>query len=220
MRYMWHALGSFDRLVPGAHPAGGEGLWGTEREPPSFLYAMPLGEGRVFLEETCLVAKPPLPFSTLKRRLHRRLAAMGLKVCSIFAGLQRVLVGTLLGYLIKGWSPLALFISEKLRYWRYSQPQDLLRWPMQMRGRQIERQWQPQTRDTSGAQGGSGDHAADCRFQVVHVEEEEWSYIPVSLGQSQTLKALLTVWHRWCARRRRSGPTSPSAVPCRSARSW
>jgi len=57
----------------------GEGLWGTQREVPSFLYAMPVGPGRVFLEETCLVAKPPLPFATLKRRLHRRLDAMGLK---------------------------------------------------------------------------------------------------------------------------------------------
>ena len=58
----------------------GEGLWGTQREVPSFLYAMPVADGRVFLEETCLVAKPPLPFSVLKRRLERRLGAMGLKV--------------------------------------------------------------------------------------------------------------------------------------------
>ena len=41
---------------------------------------MPLQSGKVFLEETCLVAKPALPFATLKRRLHRRLSAMGLKV--------------------------------------------------------------------------------------------------------------------------------------------
>ena len=60
----------------------GEGLWGTQREVPSFLYAMPVSNGRVFLEETCLVAKPPLPFSVLKRRLERRLGAMGLKVQS------------------------------------------------------------------------------------------------------------------------------------------
>lgn len=60
----------------------GEGLWGTQREVPSFLYAMPVTDGRVFLEETCLVAKPPLPFSVLKRRLERRLGAMGLKVHS------------------------------------------------------------------------------------------------------------------------------------------
>ena len=67
------------RLRRGEHPAAGEGLWGTRREVPSFLYAMPLGGARVFLEETCLVAKPALPFAVLKRRLRRRLAAMGLK---------------------------------------------------------------------------------------------------------------------------------------------
>lgn len=48
---------------------------------PSFLYAMPVDGGRrVFLEETCLVAKPALPFAVLKRRLERRLQAMGIKV--------------------------------------------------------------------------------------------------------------------------------------------
>ena len=48
---------------------------------PSFLYAMPVDGGRrVFLEETCLVAKPALPFAVLKRRLERRLDAMGIKV--------------------------------------------------------------------------------------------------------------------------------------------
>ena len=43
---------------------------------------MPVDGGRrVFLEETCLVAKPALPFAVLKRRLERRLDAMGIKVC-------------------------------------------------------------------------------------------------------------------------------------------
>jgi hypothetical protein len=56
-------------LQPGNHPNAGEGLWGTSGEVPSFLYAMPLGGNRVFLEETCLVAKPALPFAVLKRRL-------------------------------------------------------------------------------------------------------------------------------------------------------
>ncbi len=44
------------------------------------MYAMPLGGNKVFLQETCLVAKPPLPFAILKRRLERRLKAMGVKV--------------------------------------------------------------------------------------------------------------------------------------------
>lgn len=56
-------------------------MWGTKDEVPSFLYAMPTEGGRsVFLEETCLVAKPALPFAVLKRRLERRLAALGIKV--------------------------------------------------------------------------------------------------------------------------------------------
>ncbi|KAK9814677.1 hypothetical protein WJX72_009604 [[Myrmecia] bisecta] len=71
---------SAHRLTPGEHPASGEGLWGTFQEVPTFLYAMPISPGRVFLEETCLVAKPPLPFGTIKRRLERRLEAMGIKV--------------------------------------------------------------------------------------------------------------------------------------------
>ncbi len=57
------------RVQPGAHPNAGDGVWGTSGEVPSFLYAMPLGGNRVFLEETCLVAKPALPFAVLKRRL-------------------------------------------------------------------------------------------------------------------------------------------------------
>ena len=76
--------GTAGRLgAPGAHhPAGGGGgLWGTGGEAPSFLYAMPgPGPTRVFLEETCLVSRPPLPFSVLQRRLYRRLEAAGVKV--------------------------------------------------------------------------------------------------------------------------------------------
>jgi lycopene epsilon-cyclase len=67
----------------GKHPNGSEGLWGTEKETPSFLYAMPLGGNRVFLEETCLVAKPALPFAVLKRRLLRRCEALGIKIKEI-----------------------------------------------------------------------------------------------------------------------------------------
>lgn len=68
-------------MTPDSHPAGGQGLWGSEAEVPSFLYAMPMNGGRrVFLEETCLVAKPALPFAVLKRRLERRLEAAGVKV--------------------------------------------------------------------------------------------------------------------------------------------
>ena len=68
------------RLKDHEHPAAGDGVWGSQQEVPSFLYAMPLQPGRVFLEETCLVTKPALPFAVLKRRLERRLKAMGIKV--------------------------------------------------------------------------------------------------------------------------------------------
>ncbi|KAG2502103.1 hypothetical protein HYH03_000595 [Edaphochlamys debaryana] len=74
---------SAQRLQAGKHPNSGDGVWGAEDESPSFLYGQPLGGNRVFLEETCLVAKPALPFAVLKRRLGRRLKAMGIKVKEI-----------------------------------------------------------------------------------------------------------------------------------------
>jgi len=49
-------------------------------EPPSFLYAMDLGGGTYFVEETSLALAPPLPFELLKDRLLRRLAARGVSV--------------------------------------------------------------------------------------------------------------------------------------------
>jgi len=49
-------------------------------EPPTFLYAMDLGEGRFFVEETSLALAPPVPFDTLRERLHRRLAHRGVAV--------------------------------------------------------------------------------------------------------------------------------------------
>ncbi len=47
--------------------------------PPSFLYALPLGD-RVFVEETSLVARPPLTIDVLRARLQRRLAGLGLEL--------------------------------------------------------------------------------------------------------------------------------------------
>lgn len=44
---------------------------------PSFLYAIPLGGGRVLLEETSLARRPGLPLAVLRRRLHARLARHG-----------------------------------------------------------------------------------------------------------------------------------------------
>ena len=51
-----------------------------QQEPPSFLYAMDLGNGSYFVEETSLAAYPPLPFSLLKHRLEQRLNHQGCTV--------------------------------------------------------------------------------------------------------------------------------------------
>ena len=47
---------------------------------PSFLYAQPLGDGRVFVEETVLSARTPLSFDQLRDRLARRMARMGVQL--------------------------------------------------------------------------------------------------------------------------------------------
>lgn len=49
-------------------------------EPPSFLYAMPLPDGRWFAEETMLVSRPEFPLDALRTRLARRLDRMGVHV--------------------------------------------------------------------------------------------------------------------------------------------
>jgi lycopene beta-cyclase len=46
---------------------------------PTFLYAVPLGGGRVLLEETSLARRPGLPMPELAERLRRRLRAAGLR---------------------------------------------------------------------------------------------------------------------------------------------
>lgn len=48
-----------------------------EGDVPSFLYAVPVGAGRVLLEETCLVGRPALALPELERRLRARLAGRG-----------------------------------------------------------------------------------------------------------------------------------------------
>ncbi|MHA6618429.1 lycopene cyclase family protein [Pseudonocardia sp. DLS-67] len=48
-----------------------------EDGPPTFLYGVPLGAGAVLLEETSLARRPGLPLPVLRRRLHARLARLG-----------------------------------------------------------------------------------------------------------------------------------------------
>ncbi|MEW5308026.1 MAG: hypothetical protein WDW38_000016 [Sanguina aurantia] len=107
MDFRRHHTGMYEgtgaELQAGTHPNAGDGLWGTAHEAPSFLYAMPLGGNRVFLEETCLVAKPALPFAVLKRRLERRLKAMGIRVKeSADAGRPDVAAAAKLNILVAG----------------------------------------------------------------------------------------------------------------------
>ena len=57
----------------------------TERqqEPPTFLYAMDLGGGRFFVEETSLALAPPVPYPVLQQRLERRLAHRGVAITAV-----------------------------------------------------------------------------------------------------------------------------------------
>ena len=52
--------------------------------PPTFLYAMDLGDGTYFVEETSLAHTPAIRFDTLERRLHQRLEHRGVKLTETF----------------------------------------------------------------------------------------------------------------------------------------
>ncbi|MGD8148799.1 lycopene cyclase family protein [Ornithinimicrobium sp. Y1694] len=94
-------------IVVGAQEAapaldGAEGLlmdWRTDwaepgavRGPATFLYAIPLGDGTVLLEETCLAAAPGLPIEELRARLRRRLVARGVTEAAIDDPIDREVV--------------------------------------------------------------------------------------------------------------------------------
>jgi len=50
------------------------------KESPSFLYAMDLGDGSYFVEETSLACAPPVSFESLKARLNARLSNKGIQI--------------------------------------------------------------------------------------------------------------------------------------------
>lgn len=55
-------------------------LTGPERERrPTFLYALPLGPGKIFVEETSLASSPPMTEPQVRERLARRLEQLGVK---------------------------------------------------------------------------------------------------------------------------------------------
>ncbi|MBA8794519.1 lycopene beta-cyclase [Friedmanniella endophytica] len=80
---------AYGLVLPDERAAAASGPWfmdwradhgAGDGAPPSFLYAVPLGEGRTLLEETCLVGRPALGLGELQRRLERRLAARGVSL--------------------------------------------------------------------------------------------------------------------------------------------
>jgi lycopene cyclase-like protein len=71
---------AFGQLLEGADLAAfGEGALlmdftsPTNDRQPTFLYALPLPDGRLFVEETSLVSSPPLSVETARRRMSHRL---------------------------------------------------------------------------------------------------------------------------------------------------
>ena len=52
-------------------------------EPPTFLYAMDLGEGVFFVEETSLALAPGVPYDVLKQRLMQRLDKRGVEITEL-----------------------------------------------------------------------------------------------------------------------------------------
>jgi lycopene beta-cyclase len=60
-------------------------LTGDERRtrPPTFLYAMDLGDDRYMVEETSLAHAPAMPLDELEARLYRRLAHRGIEVTAV-----------------------------------------------------------------------------------------------------------------------------------------
>ncbi|RVW03359.1 lycopene cyclase family protein [Rhodococcus spongiicola] len=58
-------------------------------DPPSFLYAVPLSDDTVLVEETCLVGRPGLPVNELRGRLDARLGNRGVDPAANL-GVERV----------------------------------------------------------------------------------------------------------------------------------
>ena len=52
-------------------------------EPPTFLYAMDLGDGVFFVEETSLALAPGVPYEVLQQRLQQRLEHRGVEITEV-----------------------------------------------------------------------------------------------------------------------------------------
>ncbi len=55
----------------------------AQADDPTFLYAMDLGDGRFFVEETSLARDPAFPLGKLEQRLYQRLAHRGIVITQI-----------------------------------------------------------------------------------------------------------------------------------------
>ncbi len=85
-----HGFDEHEMVLMDFHPACKDA-----GEPPSFLYVLPLGGDRVFLEETSLARRPGVRIDLLRSRLEARLSSLGLQTaerlseehCSIAMGL-------------------------------------------------------------------------------------------------------------------------------------
>jgi lycopene beta-cyclase len=53
------------------------------QEPPTFLYAMDLGDGVFFVEETSLALAPGVPYDVLQQRLQQRLELRGVEITEV-----------------------------------------------------------------------------------------------------------------------------------------
>ena len=53
------------------------------QEPPTFLYAMDLGDGVFFVEETSLALAPGFPYEVLQQRLQQRLHQRGVEITEV-----------------------------------------------------------------------------------------------------------------------------------------
>lgn len=76
-------LAGADAVLMDWRPYHGGAGWGSE--PASFCYVIPLPDGRVLAEETCLAGAPPLTPDLLQARLSERLARHGVDPAAVAA---------------------------------------------------------------------------------------------------------------------------------------
>ncbi|CAD7702617.1 unnamed protein product [Ostreobium quekettii] len=66
-----------------AHTENRPDMRDRNKKDPTFMYAMPFSEKLIFLEETSLVARPPIAFDELKKRFEARVESLGIKITRV-----------------------------------------------------------------------------------------------------------------------------------------